>query len=156
MALAIKWLTMARFTVLLFVFIFIVLLVVGTIDFYAVYNVLFRFREALPFVAALSISFTIFPFISISAIENIVERAEKLGIKVDPMLLKDYVDGCFMIFLLASIEMVLIIAIQLVEGVPLITLAAFALLLTLIVLFFAVVYSLWNVTRILQELVAKG
>jgi len=148
MALAIKWLTMARFTVLLFVFIFVVLLAVGTIDFYAVYNVLFRFREALPFVAALSISLIIFPFISISAIENIVERAEKLGIKVDPMLLKDYVDGCFTIFLLASIEMVLIILIQLIEGVPLLNLTTLALLLTLIIVFFIFVYSLWKATRI--------
>jgi len=156
MASILKQLTMVRFTVLLFVLIFVVLLVVGTINFYAVYDVLFRFREMmLASVVALSVSLIIFPFISIPAVESIVERAEKLNIKVESGLVRDYVDGCFTAFLLSAIEMVLIIAIQLVEGVTLITLATFALLLTLIIVFFIVVYSLWVVTRLLQE-VAKS
>jgi len=127
-----------------------------TIDFYAVYNVLFRFSEALSFIVALSISLVIFPFISISAIENIVERAEKLNVRVNPKLVKDYVDGCFMVFLLSTVEIVLMIAIQLIESIPIITLTAFTLLLTLIIVLFTIVYSLWKAARLLQEAVEKS
>jgi len=151
MASIVKRLTMERLTFLLFVFIFIILLIASMANPRAVHSMLLRFREMLSTVVALSVSLIIFPFISVPAVESTVERAEKLNIKVNPKLIKDYVDGCFTIFLLSTVEMVLIIAIQLVEGIPLITLAAFALLLTLIIVLFTVVYSLWKVTRLLQE-----
>jgi len=151
MASILKRLTAGRFASLLFVSIFAALLAASAVNPYAVYAVLFRFREMLSTVIALSVSLIIFPFISVPAVESIVERAERLNIKVNPRLVKDYVDGCFMVFLLSTIEMALIIAIQLVEGAPLITLASFALLLTLIIILFTIVYSLWVVTRLLQE-----
>jgi len=151
-----KWLTIRRFAYLLFVFIFMLLLAVGTINFYAVHELLLRFEGALPSVVALSVSLIIFPFITVPAVESVVERAEKLGIKVNQKLLKDYVDGSYTVFLLAVAEMVLIIVVQLVEEALLLTLAALTLLSTLIIVLFIVVYSLWEVTRILQDLAAKG
>jgi len=148
----VKQLTIRRFTFLLFVFVFAILLAVNRVNFHAVDNILFRFREILTTVVTFSVSLIIFPFISVPAVESIVERAEKLNIKANPRLVKDYVDGCYIASLLSTVEIVLIITIQLVEGVPLITLAAFALLLTLVGIFFVVIYSLWIVTRILQEI----
>jgi len=151
-----KRLTARRTTILLFLFIFTVLLAVSRVNFYDVYNILFRFKEALNSVIALSISLIIFPFVSVPAVESIVEHAKKLHIKVSSNLVKDYVDGCFTVSILATIEVVLIIAIQLIEEIEfLLILIALALLLTLIIDFFIIVYSLWVVTRLLQELVVK-
>jgi len=151
-----KRLTARRTTILLFLLIFTVLLAVSGVNFYGVYNILFRFREATATVIALSISLTIFPFVSVPAVESIVEHTEKLHIKVSPNLVKDYVDGCFTVSILATIEVVLIIAIQLIEEIKfLLILIALALLLTLIIDFFIIVYSLWVVSRLLQELAGR-
>jgi len=151
----VKRLTVGGLALLFFVSFFVALLVAGATNFYAVYNILFRFREALTTVTALSVSLIIFPFISVPVIASIVERAEKLSIKVNPSLVKDYVDGCFTIFSLSTAEIILIIAIQLAEGNSLLTLVAFALLLTLIFVFFFVVYGLWVATRLLQEITKR-
>jgi len=151
-----KWLTTVRFATLTFALIFVALLAADTVDSYAVYSILLRFREALATVVALSVSLIVFPFVSVPAVESIVERAERLGIRVNPRLVKDYVDGCFTMFLLATTEIILAITIQLTEDTHLITLAAFALLLTLTIEFFTVVSSLWKATRLLQEAVEKS
>jgi len=136
-------LTVGRLAFLFFVSFFVVLLVAGATNFYAVYDILFRFREASATVTALSVSLIIFPFISVPAVVSIVERAEKLNIRVNPSLMKEYVDGCFIVLLLSTVELVLTIAIQLTEGNSLLTLVAFALLLTLISVFLLVIYRLW-------------
>jgi len=151
-----KRLTARRIAILLFLIIFTALLAVSGVNFYAVYDILFRFREALSSVIALSIPLIIFPFVSVPAVESIVERAEKLRIKVSPNLVKDYVDGCFTVSILATAEVVLIIAIQLIEEIKfLLALIALSLLLTLIIDFFIIIYSLWVVSKLLHRVISS-
>jgi len=102
----------------------------------------------LVFSASLAVLF----LAAVPAVGSAAERAEKLGAKIDAELLRSCTDACFAVFLLAALEMTLIVVDRLVE-IPFTTFTAFTLLLTLMVIFFAALYTLWRTLKTLGEAV---
>jgi len=131
-------------------------------------KLLVGFEAALPSIIALSVSLVVFPFVSADAVESITARAEKAGIKVNPKLLKDYIDGCFTIFLLSTAEIILIIVYRIIGEVaenivvfifPMKTLilsGLLSILCTLIVILILVISALWEATSLLLDLMARA
>jgi len=166
-----RLLNIRSFALLLFSAIFVICLVVC----YVLVNVWINalelhklrvgFEVALPSIMALSVSLVVFPFVSVPAVESITARAEKAGIKVNPKLLKDYIDGCFTIFLLSTAEIILIIVYQIIGEIAgnivvfalpmktLILCGLLSLLCTLIVILVLVILALWEATSLLQGLI---
>jgi len=149
---AVKRLSILRASALLFVLIFAVLLAASAVNFYAVHEAVFRFRQSQLFVLVFSASLAVLFLAAVPAVENIAERAEKLGAKIDAELLRSCTDGCFAVFILAALEMTLIVVDKLVEA-PFITFTAFTLLLTLIVVFLVALFTLWKILKTLGEAV---
>jgi len=92
--------------------------------------------------------------VAVPAVGNTTERVEKLGTKIDAELLRSCIDVCFAVCLLAALEMTLVVIDGLVE-IPLITFAAFTLLLTLIAVFLSALFTLWKTLKMLGK-AAKG
>ena len=154
MAKIVKSLTARRVSTLMFLSSLIIIITLLYLGRLPVYLLVDRFESALPSIIALSVSLIIFPFVSVSAVESIVARAEKTGVRMNPNLVKDYLDGCYTIFLLSAIEMILVITYSLSKTVLLLILAL-SLLPSLVIVLILIVVALWNVTLLLQNVVSS-
>ncbi len=143
-------LTVRVWAPLSFVFVLTVLLV---IDHHAsLVGLLAGFREAFQPIIALSVSLVIFPFITVPAVESIVSRAKKLNLYVNPSLVKDYVDACFTVFIMALSEIVLLIVYSFTHK-TLIAYTALATLTTMILVLFTLMAALWQVTALFYKII---
>lgn len=150
-----RLLTVPRFAAIMFVVFFVAVYTMVGIGIVPVDVLCARFEVALQSVIALSVSLIIFPFITVPAVESIVSKAERVGVKVSNKLVEDYVHGCYTIFLLSVVEVVLIIVYSFL-GKTLLTLPVILLALStlavLIIVLLILVYSLWKVTLLLQRI----
>jgi len=112
---AVKRLNILRTSALLFAFIFAVLLVVSAVNFYAVYGVLFQYRQSQLFVLVFSASLAVLFLAAIPAVGSVADRVEKLSAKINAELLRSCIDVCFAVFLLSALGMALISVDRLVD-----------------------------------------
>lgn len=108
-------------------------------------------REAAQPLAALSVSLTLFPFISVSAVESTVSRARSLKIPVNEALVRDYVDGCFLVSLLSILELLLLVLYAFTFS-SLIVFIAISVLASLVASVTILMLGLWQITRLLVKL----
>ncbi len=148
-----RLLSLPRFIFILFILFFVIVGIIARVNIASIDVLRARFEVALQPIIAFSVSLVIFPFISVPAVESIISRAERAGIKVSSKLVEDYIHGCYTVFLLAISEIVLIITYSFLERSLLILLAV-PILITLIILTLVLVYSLWKVTLLLQRVLA--
>ena len=146
-----RLLTLRKFAAVMFILFFVAVYIMVGIGIVSVNVLRIRFEAALQPIIALSVSLVIFPFISIPAVESIVSRAERAGIKASSKLIEDYIHGCYTVFLLAVTEIVLVTAYSFLKEVLLLLLLAVPTLITLIIVLLILVYSLWRATLLLQR-----
>ncbi|MEM1866044.1 MAG: hypothetical protein QXD57_07440 [Ignisphaera sp.] len=106
-------------------------------------------REAMQPLIVLSVSLLVFPFISVSAVESVVLRAQSLGLKVSKSLLKDYVDGCFTVFFLSAVELLLLVLYAFTRYGA-IVFVALAVLASLVFNTVNLMLGLWQITRLMM------
>lgn len=111
-------------------------------------------REAAPPLVALSVSLIVFPFISVPAVESIVSRAQSLGVKVNQKLVEDYIDGCFIVFLLSVVELLLLVFYAFTD-LPVIVFTTIPVLVSLIFVTIILVSGLWQITRLMMKLISE-
>lgn len=111
-------------------------------------------REAMQPLIALSVSLLVFPFISVPAVESVVSRAQSRGLRVSEGLVKDYVDGCFTVFLLSAVELLLLVlyAFTRYGAIVFVALAALASLVFNMVI---LMLGLWQIARLMMELASE-
>ncbi|MEM1832530.1 MAG: hypothetical protein QXJ97_13495, partial [Desulfurococcaceae archaeon] len=113
-----------------------------------------RLHGAMQPLIALSVSLLVFPFVSVPAVESIVSRARSHGLRVSSELVKDYVDGCFTVFLLSVTELLLLVLYAFTHS----ELVAFATVAVLISLTFSTVIlmsGLWHITRLMIDVTSE-
>ena len=121
----------------------------GIIDF-----LLKNFESALQALLGLSISLILFPFITVPIVHNVVTRARELGIKINKNLIKDYINACFIVFILATMEIVSIIIYSLASS-PLWFYIIFPVLVTMLIMLVLLTLGLWQVVKILYEIIKE-
>lgn len=113
------------------------------------------FSAAADYVVALSVSLIVFPFVSVPAVERIVSRAESVNIRVNPRLVKDYVNSCYAVFMLALTEIILIITYSLLEEPWFLLLLVLSNLVTLLLILAFLMLALWKTSLLLIEVTRK-
>lgn len=108
-------------------------------------------REATSPLIALSVSLIVFPIISVSTVEDVVSKARSSGIEVNQRLVKDYIDGCFMIFILSMVNLLLLVFYAF-TGLWVIVFTTVSVLVSLIFVMIILMSGLWQITRLIIEL----
>lgn len=88
------------------------------------------------------------------AVESIVSRAQNLGVKVNQKLVEDYIDGCFMVFLLSVVELLLLVFYAF-TGLSVIVFATMPVLISLIFVTVILISGLWQITRLMVRLISE-
>ncbi len=112
-----------------------------------------HFQEVSQPLIGLSVSLIIFPIITVPLVGDIVSRVKNLGIKVNKNLVKDYVNGCFTIFAIAVMEL-LIILIKPFINYDIIIYLIISFLLSLVIILVILMLSLWKIVKLLYEVIA--
>ena len=99
----------------------------------------------------LSISLILFPFISVPVVHSVVTRAWELGIEPSKELVKDYVDACFTVFVLSTMEMICVITYSLSHWIELVYLM-FPVLVAMITVLLILSFGLWKVAVLLYTI----
>ena len=102
----------------------------------------------------LSISLILFPFISVPVVHSVVTRAWELGIEPSKELVKDYVDACFTVFVLSTVEMICVIMYSLSHWITLVYIML-PVLVAMIMVLLILSFGLWKVAALLYTINGK-
>lgn len=102
----------------------------------------------------LSISLILFPFISVPVVHSVVTRAWELGIKPSKELIKDYVDACFTVFVLSTVEMICVIVYSLSHWITWVYIML-PVLVAMITVLLILSFGLWKVAALLYTINGK-
>lgn len=111
-------------------------------------------REATSPLIVLSVTLIVFPFVSVSGVESIVSRAQSLGIKVNQKLVEDYVDGCFIVFLLSVAELISLVLYVFTDSV-IIVYITIPLLITLVFITIILLSGLWEIAKMMIKIIPE-
>ena len=113
-----------------------------------------NFENASQALIGLSISLILFPFITVPVVHNVIVRARELGIKINKNLIKDYINACFIVFILATVEIVSIIVYSL-TNLMLWFYVIFPILIVMLIMLVLLTLGLWQIVKILYEIIKE-
>ena len=112
-----------------------------------------HFQEVSQPLVGLSVSLIIFPIITVPLVGDIVLKTRSLGIKVNKNLVKDYVNGCFTVFTVSVVELIMVLLKPFINYC-IIDYLLISFLSALIVILVVLMLSLWKIVRLLYEVIA--
>ena len=112
-----------------------------------------HFQEVSQPLVGLSVSLIIFPIITVPLVGDMVLKTRSLGIKVNKNLVKDYVNGCFTVFTVSVVELIIVLLKPFINYC-IIDYLLISFLSALIVILVVLMLSLWKIVRLIYEVIA--